>query len=305
MLITRKWDKWKLILLFFCPAVLIWMTTMLIPFLYGIFISFTKWDGIADNYTIIGLANYEKVFNTSKFWLSLQRTGIYTVGTVVLSNVVALILGLLLTSSLKGRNAFRTAIYVPNVVGGVAMGYIWQYIFNYGFTKIGQQLGSAYFSTSMLSDPNKAMIALVDDIIRLSRLDEQGEGAHEDHLTGHGDAGVEGLGVERLPLLVEARLGSRCLDGLHAVHARHRGTLQVALGSLHATCLALLVIHAQPYGEGDGEQGGYLDEAQFPVIHEEQIGEDDDIEHQHQCGRHIEQLDAGGADAHEAGDEVA
>ena len=149
MLITRKWDKWKLILLFFCPAVLIWMTTMLIPFLYGIFISFTKWDGIADNYTIIGLANYEKVFNTSKFWLSLQRTGIYTVGTVVL------------TSSLKGRNAFRTAIYVPNVVGGVAMGYIWQYIFNYGFTKIGQQLGSVYFSTSMLSDPNKAMIALV------------------------------------------------------------------------------------------------------------------------------------------------
>ena len=161
MLITRKWDKWKLILLFFCPAVLIWMTTMLIPFLYGIFISFTKWDGIADNYTILGLANYEKVFNTSKFWLSLQRTGIYTVGTVVLSNVVALILGLLLTSSLKGRNAFRTAIYVPNVVGGVAMGYIWQYIFNYGFTKIGQQLGSVYFSTSMLSDPNKAMIALV------------------------------------------------------------------------------------------------------------------------------------------------
>ena len=161
MLITRKWDKWKLILLFFCPAVLIWMTTMLIPFLYGIFISFTKWDGIADNYTIIGFANYQKVFNTSKFWLSLQRTGIYTVGTVILSNVVALILGLLLTSSLKGRNAFRTAIYVPNVVGGVAMGYIWQYIFNYGFTKIGQQLGSAYFSTSMLSDPTKAMIALV------------------------------------------------------------------------------------------------------------------------------------------------
>ncbi len=161
MLITRKWDKWKLILLFFCPAVLIWLTTMLIPFLYGIFISFTKWDGIADNYTIIGFANYQKVFNTSKFWLSLQRTGIYTVGTVILSNVVALILGLLLTSSLKGRNAFRTAIYVPNVVGGVAMGYIWQYIFNYGFTKIGQQLGSQYFSTSMLSDPNKAMIALV------------------------------------------------------------------------------------------------------------------------------------------------
>lgn len=161
MLLTRKRDKWKLILLFFCPALLIWLTTMLIPFLYGIFISFTKWDGIADNYTIIGFANFQKVFNTSKFWLSLQRTGIYTVGTVVLSNVVALMLGLLLTSSLKGRNAFRTAIYVPNVVGGVAMGYVWQYIFNYGFTKIGQQLGVGWLSTSMLAEPTKAMIALV------------------------------------------------------------------------------------------------------------------------------------------------
>jgi len=161
MLAKRGWDRWKLILLFFCPAVFIWLTTMLIPFLYGIFISFTKWDGIADNYTLIGLANYEKVFNTSKFWMSLQRTAIYTVGTVILSNVVALILGLLLTSSLKGRNAFRTAIYVPNVVGGVAMGYIWQYIFNYGFTRIGQQLGADWLATSMLSDPSKALIALV------------------------------------------------------------------------------------------------------------------------------------------------
>ena len=134
---------------------------MLIPVLYGIFISFTKWDGISTTYSMVGLANYHKVFNTSKFWLSLRRTGIYTVGTVVLSNVVALILGLLLTSNLKGRNAFRTAIYVPNVVGGVAMGYIWQYIFNYGFTKIGQQLNVGWMSTSMLSDPSRAMIALV------------------------------------------------------------------------------------------------------------------------------------------------
>ena len=119
MLTRRGWDTWKLILLFFCPALFVWLTAMVIPFFYGIFISFTKWDGIATEYTLIGFANYTKVFNTSKFWLSLQRTGIYTIGTVVLSNVMGLILGLLLTSSLKGRNAFRTAIYVPNVVGGV------------------------------------------------------------------------------------------------------------------------------------------------------------------------------------------
>ena len=161
MLTRRGWDTWKLILLFFFPALFIWLTTMVIPFFYGIFISFTKWDGVATNYTMVGLANYQKIFSTNKFWLSLQRTGIYTLGTVVLSNVAGLILGLLLTSSLRGRNFFRTAIYVPNVVGGVAMGYIWQYIFNYGFTKIGQQMGIAGLSTSMLSDPVKAMVALI------------------------------------------------------------------------------------------------------------------------------------------------
>ena len=161
MLTRRSSEKWKLILIFFCPALLIWITAMLIPFFYGIFISFTKWDGISTTYTVIGWANFEKVFNTTKFWQSLSRTGIYTVGTVVLSNVTGLILGLLLTSALKGRNFFRTAIYVPNVVGGVAMGYIWQFLFAYGFTKIGQSLGIASLSTSMLSDPNNAMVALI------------------------------------------------------------------------------------------------------------------------------------------------
>ena len=161
MVTRRGWDTWKLILMFFIPALFVWLTAMVIPFIYGIFISFTKWDGIATEYTMIGFANYTKVFNTSKFWLSLQRTGIYTIGTVALSNVMGLLLGLLLTSSLKGRNAFRTAIYVPNVVGGVAMGYIWQYIFMYGFTKIGQSLNIPWLSTSMLSDPTGAMVALI------------------------------------------------------------------------------------------------------------------------------------------------
>ena len=161
MINRRGWEKWKLILLFFCPAVIIWLTAMLIPFLFGIFISFTKWDGISPTFTMNGVANFVKVFKTTKFWQSLGRTGIYTACTVVLSNVMGLILGLLLTSALRGRNFFRTAIYVPNVVGGVAMGYIWQYIFMYGVTKVGQDLGIDYLSTSMLSDPTKAMIALV------------------------------------------------------------------------------------------------------------------------------------------------
>ncbi|MBQ7886912.1 MAG: sugar ABC transporter permease [Clostridia bacterium] len=161
MLSAQKKDTWKLILLFFLPAVFIWLTTMVIPFLYGIWISFVKWDGIGNNYTFVGLANYTKIFGSAKFFQSLSRTAVYTIGTVILSNILGLALGLLLTSALKGRNIFRTAIFIPNVIGGVAMGYIWKYIFHYGFTKIGTVLGVDWLTKSMLSSPNTAMIALI------------------------------------------------------------------------------------------------------------------------------------------------
>ena len=161
MLSAQKKDTWKLIILFFMPAVIIWLTTMILPFLYGIWISFVKLDGIGNNFTFVGLRNYEKLFRNAKFFQSLNRTALYTVGTVILSNILGLALGLLLTGNLKGRNFFRTAIFVPNVIGGVAMGYIWKYIFHYGFTAVGKPLGIEWLSKSMLSSPGTAMAALV------------------------------------------------------------------------------------------------------------------------------------------------
>ena len=161
MLSAQKKDTWKLIVLFFMPAVIIWLTTMVIPFFYGIWISFVKWDGIGNNFTFVAFKNYEKLFKSAKYFQTLSRTAWYTVGTVILSNILGLALGLLLTSNLKGRNFFRTAIFVPNVIGGVAMGYIWKYIFHYGFTAVGKNLGVEWLSKSMLSSPTPAMIALI------------------------------------------------------------------------------------------------------------------------------------------------
>lgn len=161
MKIKRWRDKWKLILLFFAPAVILWLTALVIPFLYGIWISFLKWDGIGDNSTFIGFTNYARVFATTRFWASMERTAVYTLGTVILSNFTAVFLGLLLTSALPARNLFRTGIFVPNVVGGVAMGYIWKYMFHIGLTQIGTSLGIAWLSTSMLTDPTKAMVSLI------------------------------------------------------------------------------------------------------------------------------------------------
>ena len=161
MVYSRKGDKLKLIAAFFLPAVFIWFTTLVLPFFYGIFISFTKWDGISAEFTMVGLSNFTKLFSDAKFFQSLWRTAIYTVGVVILSNIVGLALGMLLTSSLKGRNAYRTAIFTPNVIGGIAMGYIWKFIFAYGVTGIARSLGIQALSTSMLSSPTLAMVAMI------------------------------------------------------------------------------------------------------------------------------------------------
>lgn len=134
---------------------------MVAPFFYGIMISFTKWDGIGANYTWVGLDNFTKILSDRKFIASLERTGVYTLGVLAISNVMGICLGLLLTSALKGRNGFRTAIFTPNVIGGIAMGYIWKFIFNFGVTTLGKSLGIQRLSTSMLSDPTLAMVAMI------------------------------------------------------------------------------------------------------------------------------------------------
>lgn len=161
MVYGRKKEKGLLILCFFLPAVFIWLTVLVLPFFYGIAISFASWDGISNDMTNVGLSNYAKIFKDAKFFASLSRTGVYTLGVVVVSNAVGLLLGVLLTSRLRGRNAFRTAIFTPNVIGGIAMGYIWKFIFNFGITDIGKALGIQALSTSMLSDPTLAMVAII------------------------------------------------------------------------------------------------------------------------------------------------
>ena len=131
----------------------VWLTTMVIPFLNGIWISFVQWDGIGKIMNSSVSKLYQDFFQRPNSCNPLAARQSSTIGTVALSNVLGIALGLLLTSALKGRNLFRTAIFVPNVIGGVAMGYIWKYIFNYGFTAIGASLGIQALSTSMLSDP--------------------------------------------------------------------------------------------------------------------------------------------------------
>lgn len=81
--------------------------------------------------------------------------------SVVLVNLVAFLFAYMLTSGLKGQNFFRTGFFTPNLIGGVVLGFIWQFVFSRILVNVGEATGWGIFSTSWLSDPTKAFWALV------------------------------------------------------------------------------------------------------------------------------------------------
>lgn len=159
--IVKKVKNPALFAIFVFPAVFIWFTVVMIPFLYGIGITFTDWNGLSMNINFIGLKNYEKVLTDSDFFAAFIKTVIYVVFSVLLSNLIGFLLALAVTSGMKGQQLFRTGFFTPNIIGGIILGYIWNFIFSYAFTGLGKSLGIGFMSTSWLTDPKKALAALI------------------------------------------------------------------------------------------------------------------------------------------------
>ncbi len=151
----------KLFLLFAFPAIFIWVSVVVVPFFYGLGITFTDWDGMSMDINFIGIANYKEVFSDPTFITSLLKTVIFVIGSVVLSNLVGFLLGLAVTGGIKGQKLFRVGFFTPNIIGGIILGYIWNFIFSYVLTNVGESWGIEWLSTSWLTDPNRALAALV------------------------------------------------------------------------------------------------------------------------------------------------
>ena len=95
------------------------------------------------------------------YWQALGRTLIYSLIAVVLVNVVAFTLAFLVTSGVKGQNFFRAGFFIPNLIGGIVLGYIWKFVFNRAFVAIGNALSIDAMSTSWLATTNGAMFCLI------------------------------------------------------------------------------------------------------------------------------------------------
>lgn len=138
----------------------IFTVVLIVPFVNGVYYTFTDWDGFEVT-KLVGLKNYIKSFQDPMFWSTLRFTALFVVVSLVIVNAVAFGLALIVTSKLRSRNVLRTFFFVPNLIGGVVLGVIWQFIFNSALTSLANKYDWTLFKESWLNDTHKAFWALI------------------------------------------------------------------------------------------------------------------------------------------------
>ncbi len=154
--------------LFLAPALLAFLAVIIVPFFMGIFYSFTDWSSsskVGNGLQFIGFANYIQSFLDPAFAYSFGITIVYTIINMISINLAAFILAMLVTSKLKLRKIYRVGFFLPNLIGGLILGYVWQFIFNNALpslAKLSQMFSSlAVPENLMLGNQNTAIAALV------------------------------------------------------------------------------------------------------------------------------------------------
>ena len=147
--------------LFLLPTLIAFLMVIIIPFIFGIYYSFTDWQGTGAATQTVGFANYQAIFQEPGFLHSFLVTLLFTVLNIITVNVVAFVISLLVTSEIRGRNIYRAGFFVPNLIGGIVLGLVWQFIFSNILPSIGAALGWATLSKSLIANKDTVMITMV------------------------------------------------------------------------------------------------------------------------------------------------
>lgn len=115
--------------IFTIPVMAAFAIGFVIPFILGIYLSFTKFTTVKDA-NFVALANYRKLFADATYLHSFFLTLAFAIATIIIINIIAFFLAMALTKKFKGTNLFRTVFFMPNLIGGIVLGYIWQLIFS-------------------------------------------------------------------------------------------------------------------------------------------------------------------------------
>ena len=124
---------------FVLPTLIAFIIGFIWPFIWGIFLSFQRFTTVSKT-TFVGIQNYISVFQDSTFLHAFGFTAAFTVISTVLINVCAFAIAIVLTRGIKGTNIFRTIFFMPNLIGGIVLGYIWQILINCLLSNVGAQL---------------------------------------------------------------------------------------------------------------------------------------------------------------------
>lgn len=137
--------------IFVLPTLIAFSFAFIIPFVMGVYLSFCKFKTIT-NAQFVGLANYIKIFADKDFVNAFGFTLKFSVVSIVTINVFAFILALALTRKIKGTNLFRTVFFMPNLIGGIILGYIWQQMINAVLLK---------YETTLVANPTYGFWGLI------------------------------------------------------------------------------------------------------------------------------------------------
>jgi len=146
--------------LFVLPALFAFIMVMVVPFFFGLYYSMTDWNGVSETINFVGLVHFFKVFTEPGFLYSFLITGAFTLINVVTVNVVGFILALVVTSHLRLRNFYRAGFFAPYLIGGIVLGYIWQFLFNNALPTFGQIVGFDALQVSFLSRADSVIWAM-------------------------------------------------------------------------------------------------------------------------------------------------
>jgi raffinose/stachyose/melibiose transport system permease protein len=161
-MVTQKSRERASFVGFTLPAFLVFCVIILVPFCFGIYYSFTSWNGINKVAQWVGIQNYRKLFAPDEFmWTTLWFTARFTFTVVIISNLLAFLLALVLTKRIITASTLRVIYFIPNVIGGLILGFIWRFIFTQGFPALGKLTGLGFFRLAWLGTPQTGFWGLV------------------------------------------------------------------------------------------------------------------------------------------------
>lgn len=155
-----KNDRKRTFLLITIPILALFICFNTIPLIRGVIYSFTNFKGFG-NYDWVGFRNYIDLFSDARVGKSYLFTFKLAIVTTVVVNVIALLLALALNSKIRAKSFFRGAYFLPNILGSLVVGYIFNYFFTYILPALADMIGIESLSTSILSNPSSAWIGIM------------------------------------------------------------------------------------------------------------------------------------------------